>query len=172
MFKQMLMAGGLLAAAVLTGCAEFREERDPVDSNPAVAAGFRGNWNIQRQVFRNGKPAVTENGTAVCEMLGKTARISSAGLKLEIIFGIRQDGEYALVDVNASRDRMLIGRDTDEEEEDGDAVEMNDDLNLKFGRGLFGEIKFLGKDSIEISYFYEHDDRERLVERLLLTRMK
>ncbi len=168
-FRQMVMASGVLALVSLTGCAEFLEHEDKVDSNPAVVAKFNGDWNVERQVFMKGKPESTQNGKAVCEMIGNNARLYSADLKLEILFGIRQDGEYALIDVNAVRDNMLVGKDTDDEDKED---ENNSELNLKFGKGVYGEIKFLSADTIEITYFKEHDDKKRMLEKILLNRVK
>lgn len=170
MLKQMFMAGSLLMAVVFTGCAELREAKDPIDSDPAVATRFDGRWKVERQMFREGKPSSKQTGTAIGEMIGKHARLHSSDLKFELLFGIRQDGEYVLVNADSSRDRLLVGKDTDEEEEDGDAVEKNDDLNFEFGEELLGEISFRGNDMIEVNYFREHDNRERAVEKLLLTR--
>lgn len=172
MLKTMFMAGSLLAAVVLSGCADFMEGKDPIDSNFAVVSRFEGKWKIEKQIFQSNKKISTQSGTAICEMIGKTARIYSPELKQEILFGIRLDGEYALIDVNAARDRMLVGKDTEEEEEDGDAKETNNDLDLKFGKGVLGEIKFQGNNTIEISYFKEHDGKEALLEKILLTRIQ
>ncbi len=172
MLRQVLVTVTLLAVVAMTGCAEFTGEKDHIDSNPAIVAKFDGKWKVEKQIFQKDKAVTTQTGTAVGEMVGKTARIWSSDLKLEVLFGIRQDGEYALVDANAARDHILIGRDSDEEEEDGDEVEVNNDLNLKFGRDLLGEIKFIGNDVIEISYFKEHHDKEIPVEKIILTRLQ
>lgn len=172
MMMQVFVTGTLLAMVAMTGCAEFTEEKDHIDSNPAIVAKFDGKWKIEKQIFSKDKEVTTQTGTAVGEMVGKTARIWSSDLKLEVLFGIRQNGEYALVDADATRDHILIGRNSNEEEEDGDEVEVNNDLNLKFGRDLLGEIKFIGNDIIEISYFKEHHDKEISVEKIILTRLQ
>lgn len=173
MRKQMCMAGALLAVVALAGCAGFPESEDRVDSDPAVVARFDGNWKVEKQVFQKGELVSTQTGTAVCEMVGPNARLWSSDLNWGILFGIRQDGEYVLIDLDAARDHMLVGKDVDEgDEEEGEAQEVNGDLDLKFGRGLFGEIEFTGNDTIEISYFKEHHDREVPVEKLFLTRVR
>ena len=107
MLKQMFMAGSLLMAVVFTGCAELREAKDPIDSDPAVATRFDGRWKVERQMFREGKPSSKQTGTAIGEMIGKHARLHSSDLKFELLFGIRQDGEYVLVNADSSRDRLL-----------------------------------------------------------------
>jgi len=172
MLKTMFMAGSLLAIMILSGCADFMEGNDPIDSDPAVVSRFEGKWKIEKQIFQNSKKISIQSGTAICEMIGKTARIYSPELKQEILFGIRLDGEYALIDVNAARDRMLVGKDTGKEEEDGAAKETNNDINLKFGKGVLGQIKFQGNDMIEVSYFKEHDGKETFLEKILLTRIQ
>lgn len=174
MMKQMFVAGSALAVVLMTGCAEFMEceHEDEEKCDAAVVAKFDGNWKAERQVFKKGELVSTQTGNASCEMIGKNARISSPELKMELLFGLRQDGKYALVDANASRDRMLVGKYTDDEEEDGDAKETNSDINLKFGEKVLGEIKIPTPDSIEIQYFKEHDDKEIPLETIRLTRIK
>ena len=172
MLKQVFLSGMLLAAVAMAGCAGFSEEPEHAASDPAIAAKFDGKWKVEKQIFQKDKQVSTQTGTAVGEMVGKTARIWSSDLKLEILLGVRQDGKYALVDANDARGHMLIGRESDEEEEDGDEVEVNKDLDLKFGRELLGEIEFTGNDVIEISYFKEHHDKEVPVEKIVLIRIQ
>ncbi len=172
MKRQLFMAASTLAVVLMTGCAEFREHKDDFKADPAAASKFEGKWKAERKVFEKGAAVRSQAGTASGEMIGKNVRISSQEMKLELLFGIRKDGKYVLADANASRDRIMVGKYTDDEEEDGDAKEVNNDINLKFGEKVLGEIRFPSPDTVEIRYFRERGGKEATLEVLSLTRIR
>lgn len=159
----------MLVAASLTGCAEFCESENRPESDPAIVARFGGEWKVDRQIFAREKSESLQTGNASGELVGHCARLRSDELKMELIFGIRPNGEYALIDLNASRSGLLVGKIDEEDEDDGEG-EKEKALQLKFGKGVRGKIRFLSADSIEISYFQEHDGKQRLLEKILLKR--
>lgn len=173
------MAGSALGIILMAGCAELADrERDTERENeraghcdPALIARFDGNWEVERSSYKDGRLIAARSGNISGEMIGENIRLSSPELKMELIFGMSHEGKYVLVDLDSARSQILTAKYTDDEE-DGDRKEFNDDINLKAGEKVLGEIKFLSPDMIEIQYFREQDEEEILLEKIRLTRTR
>lgn len=182
MKTRILTAGLTLATALLAACAEFRDEGkcDPIDADPSVAARLEGEWNLERTVFRNGEQAAAQSGVATGRMLGRTAIVRAQDAGVELVFGIRQDGEYALIDIRGDRDEILVGKDDDEDDED--ECELEDDsrkdangeaIRFEFGKKVYATVRF-AKDgnSVEILRWTKRGDHRIPQDRILLNRIR
>lgn len=173
MKTRILTAGLTLATALLAACAEFRDEGkcDPIDANPSVAARLEGEWNLERTVFRNGEQAAAQSGVATGRMLGRTAIVRAQDAGVELVFGIRQDGEYALIDIRGDRDEILVGKDDDEDDSRKDAN--GEAIRFEFGKKVYATVRF-AKDgnSVEILRWTKRGDHRIPQDRILLNRIR